>query len=494
VYFCTEVHMRSLLLGWCSARHISDTAAPLLLVLLTVMVTARPASANPAFARKYGMPCSGCHVAWPLLNNFGQVFRDNGYQMMNDRDSPIWRDNSYWPIAMYGIPEWHRESSNNQIVDTKPGDGTSQTAKRVSPTGFDFSGIAWWMSGTLNKNISFLLLPTIFALQPNGNWEVVFESAWVRFDNLLGSPWLNLKMGKFELDLPVSEKRGLNFSNYGGLYYNYHFFPVGSNPTLVANLQGLNSNQLGIELLGHNANSYTRYSLNVVSSNAGAFGNPYGNSVDFYGRFEQAWNVPHDLGYMKASGFTYIGQWPTYFQTLGGTTTIAGTGTGNKGWTASGASLLWFTPKWVWSNVFVHGTENAYLANNLPSNGPLPVGAKNASWNGGFTEGIYMYTPQLAFTSRYETVRVAQQGVPLGTVASNGTTITGDTGNLDALTFGIRWYPFMTTRDGFAINPEYSVIRSRGAGNSLFAGSYTPSFNNRDVQSSSIFLGLNFEF
>ena len=155
-----------LLARW-SARHVSHTVALLLLVLLTVLLSLRPASANPAFARKYGMRCSGCHVAWPLLNNFGQVFKDNGYQMMNDRDSPIWRDKSYWPIAMYGIPEWHRESSSNQPVDTTPGNGANQSAQRVTSQGFDFSGVAWWMSGTLNKNISFLLLPTIFTEDSN---------------------------------------------------------------------------------------------------------------------------------------------------------------------------------------------------------------------------------------------------------------------------------------------------------------------------------------
>jgi hypothetical protein len=161
-----------------SVRRISGTALLLSFALLTLILTAKPAHANPAFARKYGMPCSGCHVAWPLLNNFGQVFRDNGYQMMNDRDSPIWRDKSYWPIAVYGIPEWHRESSDNQPTDLVPGDGKSPTtARRLNPTGFDFSGIAWWMSGTLNKNISFLMLPTIFVLNPNQTWSIVFESA-----------------------------------------------------------------------------------------------------------------------------------------------------------------------------------------------------------------------------------------------------------------------------------------------------------------------------
>jgi len=62
-----------------SVRQIPGTAVLLFLVLLSTVLTPKQAHANPAFARKFGMPCSGCHVAWPLLNNFGQVFKDNGY-------------------------------------------------------------------------------------------------------------------------------------------------------------------------------------------------------------------------------------------------------------------------------------------------------------------------------------------------------------------------------------------------------------------------------
>src|SRR6266581_9233939 len=38
------------------------------------------ASAIPAFARRYGMGCDACHVAWPVLNEFGEDFRISGYR------------------------------------------------------------------------------------------------------------------------------------------------------------------------------------------------------------------------------------------------------------------------------------------------------------------------------------------------------------------------------------------------------------------------------
>src|SRR5271167_4145106 len=87
-------------------------------VLLAVfLIDCRPATAIPAFARKYGMPCSSCHEAWPKLSPFGQAFKDNGYQLGNDRDSPVYQHPSYWPITFRITPEWHRESTNRMAVD-----------------------------------------------------------------------------------------------------------------------------------------------------------------------------------------------------------------------------------------------------------------------------------------------------------------------------------------------------------------------------------------
>ena len=58
----------------------SFLTAALVLVFL-VLSASQPASALPAFARKYGLRCSACHESWPMLNYFCQIFKDNGFQL-----------------------------------------------------------------------------------------------------------------------------------------------------------------------------------------------------------------------------------------------------------------------------------------------------------------------------------------------------------------------------------------------------------------------------
>ena len=96
-----------------------------LLLLLLIFGGFQDAHALPAFARKYGLRCSACHEAWPMLNYFGQKFKDNGYQLMNDRDAPIWQNPSYWPVTFRMMPNWHRESTNRVAIDTAAGDANS---------------------------------------------------------------------------------------------------------------------------------------------------------------------------------------------------------------------------------------------------------------------------------------------------------------------------------------------------------------------------------
>jgi hypothetical protein len=461
--------------------HVVSGGVTLLLGLALCLPNPQPTSAIPAFARKYGLPCSACHIAWPLLNIFGQTFRDNGYQMMNDMDSPITRDPSYFPMSARITPQWHRDSIDHQAIDKTPGNAETEGVGGITQSGFDLSGMDMWFGGTLYKNISFILLPSS---NSSAMWH--FESAFVRFDNILGSRWFNFKFGRFELDTPVSEKRLTTLSSDGGLYYIYHFLPVNSNAGLLGNAQGIGNNQLGVEVAGHSANSYARYSVAVVSSSSGQVGLVEGKTVDVYSAASQSWNIG-SLGLLRAGGFAYFGWWPTFSQTAGGmpiTSPFAGTGNENKPYYMAGGSSTLFTDRWTISEVYLHGSMNAYLANNTaPALGPLPAGARSAEWNGGFVEAIYMQTPQLEFIGRGEAVRMQQQGNPLNP---------GNLGNLDALTFGFRWYPIMFSRAGLAYHTEYSIVRSRGIGN--IGGGFVPTVNNADALSSTFFLGFDFHF
>jgi hypothetical protein len=443
--------------------------------------------AIPAFARKYGLPCSACHTAWPELNNFGQVFRDNGYQLMNDRDSPIWQNPSYFPISFRITPSWHRESTTNQAIDSVPGNGDGAGIGTVTQAGFDLSGMDLWTAGTIYKNISFVILPSS---DPTAVWH--FEAAFIRFDNLKGSPWLNLRFGRFEMDNMISEKRFLFLSNNGGLYQIYHFNVPGS-----SNNFGYGDNQIGVELAGHSANSYTRYSVAVLSSNEGGVdfttdvvpGAPVSNrSYDVNLAFSQAFNAPgasgeSGFGLERVGAFAYIGQRPTYYQTELGTQLV---GLGNKPFYRLG-----FAGDLSYKNLellplFMYGHDNPYLGQfGLPSTSPLPTGAQAPTFYGGFLEAHYYFNPQNVALGRFEQINVGQQTF---------NTTPGSLGNITAVTFGYRWYPIMFSRGGLALDAEYSRVRTIGNEPESGDGSGVVGNPGAAVWSNSIYLGFDFDF
>jgi hypothetical protein len=436
-----------------------------ILILIWLGVTSPPASAIPAFARKYSLPCSACHEAWPKLNNFGQVFRDNGYQLGNDRDTPLTQGVAYWPITFRITPQWHRESNERVAVDNISGNAASgQTEQRVTTSGFDISGVDIWTAGTLFKNVSFVVLPSS---DSDGNFH--FESAWVRFDDLAGSRWVNLKVGKFELDNPISEKRILTLSDAGGFYQNYHFTPPGDSNTFT----GIGNNQLGVELLGHSANSYTRYSVAVVTDSNGSANLPEGRAYDVFANFNQAVEVRH-LGLQRFGAYAFIGESPTFSLTDAGQP-IPGTGIGNKSFYRAGVYAIDYVGKFDFSTVYMHGSDNAYLGTGTTANQALPVGARAPSWDGIIVEPHYTYSTHLILIARYEGIRMSQQAL-----ASSPKAL----GNVDAATVGYRWYPMMNSRAGLAWHQEYSWVLSRD----------TSPLTGRDAAGSSLFMGIDFAF
>lgn len=55
-------------------------------VVALVVVFPNEANAVPSFARKYSMPCSACHAAWPMLNDVGRTFKENGFRLSRDEE------------------------------------------------------------------------------------------------------------------------------------------------------------------------------------------------------------------------------------------------------------------------------------------------------------------------------------------------------------------------------------------------------------------------
>lgn len=434
------------------------------LALAIGLATLQPAYGIPAFARKYGLPCSACHEAWPMLNNFGQHFKDNGYQLGNDRDAPIYQEPSYWPIMFRTTPNWHRENNNRQAVDAVPGDASSGLVEQsVTTSGFDLDGLDVITAGTLYKNISFLVQPFI---ESSG---ISLDQAWVRFDNLLGSPWLNFKMGKFELDLPISQERSLILNNSGALYQTYFFTPPGDNNAFV----GIGLPQLGVELSGHN--NTTRYSVAAITDSSGATGLPTNQAVDVYANFNQSFEAP-GLGWQQIGLYGLFGESPTYFQTSGGVP-IPGTGQGNRSFYRVGAYGHWYVRQFDFYTFFLHGYDNVFLGNAVPSNKPalLPAGAAGPTWNGGFAEAHYNPTPRWMILARYELDQMSRQANPA---------IPSTKGNIDTWSVGYRWYPIMSPRAGLAWLQEYSRLTNAGA---------APLSGKDDVHNSYL-MGFDFDF
>jgi hypothetical protein len=496
----------------CQKRYpVAETLAAVFSLIFLVLSTTQRADAIPAFARKYGLRCSACHETWPILNNFGLKFRDNGYQLMNDRDAPIWQNPGYWPITFRITPIWHRYSSL-QSVDTYGGSPpiiTGNEVQRITSSGFDLSGLDFHTAGTLEKNISFYVLPS-----SDSTGAFHFETVMARFDNLLGSSWLNVKMGRFELNNLLSEKRTVFLTGNGGEYQTYHFIPVGD-----GNIFGqMGDNQLGMEYLGHSANDRTRVSAALLSSNDGNVGLTLGaNSYSGFFTFDQGIDAGK-LGIERIGAYAFVGEAATYYRTTGGIP-IPGSGIGNKGFSRVGfTGQLYLGPHFDLNVVTQHGSDDAWFGqgygnavatdgnggttcggpqgtpgcppNNLPGTGLL-AGAQSPVWNGYTFEARYVYSPQLIFIGVYEAERMSQQANngPGANSGPNSTTSSpSNLGNINNYSALVRYNPFMNPRAGMALQAEFNSFHQDLTGPTTAAGTPT------NTNTNELLLGIDFDF
>ena len=166
---------------------VSALIANVLLAVIFILSLSHPASAAPlsvikvnalpAFARKYGMPCSSCHVAWPMLSPFGQAFKDNGYQMGNDRDAPIFQNPAYWPVTFRITPIWHRENQPTPPLTTRPrAKPASRRTVSIGAASTSTPAARWPRTS-----------PSMFCRLRTTPAAFHFETVMARLDNLAGS-------------------------------------------------------------------------------------------------------------------------------------------------------------------------------------------------------------------------------------------------------------------------------------------------------------------
>jgi hypothetical protein len=424
---------------------------------------AAPASAIPAFARKYSLRCTACHESWPVLNDFGRNFRDNGYQIRLGRDDAVMVDPGYWPVAVHVTPTYLYTKTTNQVTD--------QGGKDIGSGGVADASIDLLMAGVLTPNISFLVVPTGFA----SDGDVHLESYWAYFSRIIkDSDWFNARIGQFEMDLPASGHRGISLTD-SYLLYSYHpGIPAGSNLSAY----DMGENQRGLEFVGHDATSLTRYALSVFSAHDSLGSANAVSSPSFYGHFQQYFRFNNGLISEAEVGVWGVqANYPTQFLTSGG---VPIPGSGSKLQASSRYGLeanVWIGPTVAPLHldlVYGHGSDKRGLV--LTDDGVTP-GDRNGTWNGGFLEAIWVPPAELlhwAVFGRYDVIRNQKQ--PLIAAPSNFN-------NQDQWTLGLRYTIAYSIRDEVALHGEISSDKVRGVG---YAG--------LDQRTDNIMLGVDFTY
>lgn len=174
-----------------NTKRILGAAA--LLLLLSAVVT--PASAIPAFARKYGVTCSLCHSAAPKLNAYGETFAGNGFEMMPGEAPRDTIDTGDVLLRLQrDIPLAVRFDAYAQFLTDAPQDATS----------FDLQ--TPWMikllsAGQIANKVSYYMY---FFLSERGH-VAGLEDAYVQFTDIAESG-VSLLVGQFQVSDPLFKR------------------------------------------------------------------------------------------------------------------------------------------------------------------------------------------------------------------------------------------------------------------------------------------------
>jgi len=291
------------------------------LVVAIAYVSVPRANAIPAFSRKYGTSCATCHSDFPELNDFGEAFKKNGFKFPKDDDMFVKE-----PPVMLGAKA-QKDAFPNAIY---PGEipGTIPIAFRYSGF-FNYNSRQPAPISQANNNTfqprTDLFAPNTFIIIAAGSMGPMF-SFWIDDDistggsgadgglgdgylkvndlgHYLGLPKdaLNLRFGQFELDLPFSQARTINLTDYDVYDQMSVVCPPGGSLTCGAGTTNnpfvFGTPQRGIEIGGYPNDGNFSWSVAIVN---GANDSPaMRNSKDVYVRVSQKFNLERDSSVRK---------------------------------------------------------------------------------------------------------------------------------------------------------------------------------------------------
>ncbi len=345
---------------------MSKTIRSSVMALGLILLIPQLSQAIPAFARKYGFNCNMCHTAYTKLNDFGQRFRDYGYQMPDQEGMEKNVIESTVPLALrtsFGLLSSHQSKDDS--------------------FSFALNGLDLLAAGVLHKNVSFLMIYTPRLDEPAADYTGasngsnpsqlgVLESANLVFSNIVKDA-VNLRVGRFEPAYhPFSSKR----SFYLMQPYEVYTFSTPFNDFVF------DDNQIGIEVTGHFKKGL-RYGFGVVNGNGANPDNS--NAKDVYFRLAQVigrgegQNAGHRVGV-----FGYFGMQPTTH--LLTTTSPDGTGSGhnNKAFRRLGGDVSFNWRTFNLHGMFMQGVDNMAIRNiGVPADSAI---AEDYKFTGGFAQ------------------------------------------------------------------------------------------------------------
>ncbi len=385
----------------------------------------RSGDAIPAFARKYQTSCTTCHNNYPELNDFGKAFKKNGFKFPKDdemfvKEPPVMLGakalKSVFPKAVYpgeipgSIPIGLRYSGFATYNAKQPlALGYLPRTDLFTPN--TFTMIA---AGSFGQMMSFWIDDDISAGGSGADGGL--GDGYLKVNDLghyIGLPKdsLNLRFGQFELDLPFTQARSINLTDYD-IY----------DQASVAGPQGTTNNpfvfaapQRGFEIGGYPNDGNFEWSVSVVNGNNDSPASR--NSKDVYLRVSQRFNLerdrnvrkevqaagptgPRDHTALRFGAFYYRGNNalnvdPTALDF------IPNIGTIHEPFYRAGGDFRFHYRNFELYGLAMHG-HDANLIPDLAANSLLP--GPPVTFSGGFAEAEYWFYPWLIGLMRYDAV------------------------------------------------------------------------------------------